>query len=146
VFRLDQATYCVRAKVVDPRTGRNKQIDRILEGVTAHEAAQKRDVLINEIKQPIEQATKVRVGEFAQSWIESTTLKLDSSTAKTYGDALDNQILPALGDYYDDVLTPRDVQRWIDNALLRGWTSEKRGSKRDKTKAVRKPYTRDSPR
>ena len=51
--------------------------------------------------------------------------------------------MPALGDYYYDGLTTRDVQRWIDDALLRGWTEEKRGSKQD-TKAVRKPYTRDT--
>jgi hypothetical protein len=92
----------------------------------------------------IEQARKVRVGEFAQSWIESKTLKLDSSTAKTYADALDKHILPALGDFYYDTLTTTDVQRWIDNTLLRGWTSEKRGSKRDKTKTVRRAYTRDT--
>jgi integrase len=41
---------------------------------------------------------------------------------------------------------PTDVQRWIDNALLRGWTSEKRGSKRGKTKAVRRSYSRDTVR
>jgi integrase len=52
--------------------------------------------------------------------------------------------LPALGDLYYDVLTQRDVQRWIDDALLRGWTSEKRDSKREKTKTVRKAYTRDT--
>ncbi len=144
VFRLDQAVYWIRAKVVDPRTGKPREIDRVLEGVTAHEAAQKRDSLINEIKNPIEQAQKVRVGEFAQSWIESKSLKLDSSTARTYADALENHILPALGDLYYDVLTQRDVQRWIDDALLRGWTSEKRGSKREKTKTVRKSYTRDT--
>jgi len=51
VFRLDQATYWIRAKVVDPRTGKNKEIDRVLDGVTAHEAAQKRDDLINDVKQ-----------------------------------------------------------------------------------------------
>jgi Phage integrase, N-terminal SAM-like domain len=127
VFRLDQATYWIRAKVVDPRTGKNREIDRILDGVTAHEAAQKRDVLINEIKQALQQSKKVRVGEFAKSWIESKTLKLDSTTARTYADALENHILPALGDYYYDALLPTDVQRWIDGALLRGWTSEKRG-------------------
>jgi integrase len=144
VFRLDQATYWIRAKVVDPRTGKHKEIDRILEGVTSHEAAQKRDLLINDIKQQTEQqAQKVRVGEFAQSWIKSKTLKLDSSTARTYAHALDNHILPALGDYYYDALTTRDVQRWIDDALLRGWTEEKRGSKQD-TNTVRKPYTRDT--
>ena len=69
VFRLDQAKYWIRAKVVDPRTGKNKEIDRILEGVTAHEAAQKRDDLINNVKQAVQQAKKARVGEFAKSWI-----------------------------------------------------------------------------
>jgi len=39
VFRLDQVNYWIRAKVVDPRTGKNKDIDRVLEGLTAHEAA-----------------------------------------------------------------------------------------------------------
>jgi integrase len=144
VFRLDQATYWIRAKVVDPRTGKHKEIDRILDGVTAHEAAQKRDALINEIKQSVQHSKKVRVGEFAKSWIESKTLKLDSTTARTYADALENHILPALGNYYYDTLTTTDVQRWIDGALLRGWTSEKRGSKQDKTRTVRRSYSRDT--
>ena len=146
VFRLDQATYWIRAKVVDPRTGKNKEIDRVLDGVTAHEAAQKRDDLINDVKQSVQQARRVRVGEFAKSWIESKALKLDSTTLRTYADALENHILPALGDYYYDALSPTDVQRWIDDALLRGWTSEKRGSKRSKTKAVRRSYSRDTVR
>jgi integrase len=126
VFRLDQATYWIRAKVVDPRTGKNKEIDRVLEGVTAHEAAQKRDDLINDVKQSVQQARRVRVGEFTKSWIESKALKLDSTTLRTYADALENHILPALGDYYYDALSPTDVQRWIDDVLLRGWTSENR--------------------
>jgi hypothetical protein len=146
VFRLDQATYWIRAKVVDPRTGKNKEIDRVLDGVTAHEAAQKRDDLINDVKQSVQQARRVRVGKFAKSWIESKALKLDSTTLRTYADALENHILPALGDYYYDALSPTDVQRWIDDALLRGWTSEKRGSKRSKTKAVRRSYSRDTVR
>jgi len=143
VFRLDQAKYWIRAKVVDPRTGKNKEIDRILEGVTAHEAAQKRDQLINETKNPPELTKKVRVGEFAQSWMKSKTLKLDSSTARTYADVLEKHVLPALGDLYYDALTPQDVQRWIDDALKRGWTSEKRGSMRI-SKTARRAYTRDT--
>jgi len=143
VFRIDQAKYWIRAKVVDPRTGKHKEIDRILEGVTAHEAAQKRDLLINEVKFPVELTQKARVGEFAQSWMKSKALKLDSSTVRTYADALENHVLPALGDFYYDALTSQDVQRWIDGALTRGWTSEKRGSKRD-SKATRRAYTRDT--
>jgi integrase len=144
VFRLDQASYWIRAKVVDPRTGKPREIDRVLDGVTAHEAAQQRDSLINEIKSPIVQAQRVRVGEFAKSWIESKALKLDSSTMRRYADALEIHILPALGDLYYDAVTQRDVQRWIDETLLRGWTSESRGSKREQTKAVRRSYTRDT--
>jgi hypothetical protein len=83
--------------VVDPRTGKNKEIDRVLDGVTAHEAAQKRDVLINDVKQSVQKARRVRVGEFARSWIESKALKLDSTTLRTYADALENHILPAPG-------------------------------------------------
>ena len=62
VFRLDQATYWIRAKVVDPRTGKNKEIDRVLDGVTAHEAAQKRDDLINDVKQSVQQARGSALG------------------------------------------------------------------------------------
>jgi len=143
VFRLDQTTYWIRAKVVDPRTGLHKEIDRVLEGVTAHEAAQTRDRLINEIKDAVERAQKQRVGEFARSWLESKALKLDPTTVRTYADALENHILPALGDYYYDVLTPADVQKWIDESMRRGWTSEKRGSKR-KNKAARRAYSSDT--
>ena len=54
--------------------------------------------------------------------------------------------MPALGNYYYyyDALSPADVQRWIDGALLRGWTSETRGSKQDKTRTVRRSYSRDT--
>ena len=144
VFRLDQATYWIRAKVVDPRTGKAKDINRVLDGVTAHEAAQKRDQIMLEATQTVQQVQKVRVGEFAQSWIASKALKLDSTTVRTYADALENHILPALGDYYYDALLPTDVQRWIDDTLRRGWTSAKRGSKRNKSKAVRRSYSRDT--
>ena len=112
--------------------------------MTAHEAAQKRRDLIDEAKQTVQHVQKMRVGEFAQSWIASKTLKLDSTTAKTYADALENHILPALGNFYYDALLPTDVQRWIDSAVLRGWTSAKRGSKRSKTKSVRRSYSRDT--
>lgn len=143
VFRLDQTTYQIRAKVIDPRTGKDKEIDRVLKGVTAHEAAQQRDVLMNEILHSVQRAQKQRVGEFARSWLESKALKIDPTTVRTYADALENHILPALGDYYYDVLTPIDVQRWIDDSVRRGWTSEKRGSKRT-SKAARRTYSSDT--
>jgi hypothetical protein len=46
-----------------------------------------------------------------------------------------------LGDYYYDALTSSDVQKWIDTMTRRGWWSEEKGSKNEKTKKVRRTYT-----
>ncbi|MCE9578960.1 MAG: site-specific integrase [Deltaproteobacteria bacterium] len=118
---------------------------QLLEGVSPQEAAQKRAEMMDAIKNPVEQARQVRVGDYARSWIESKAHKLDSNTIRTYTDALETHVLPALGDFYYDVLTSRDVQRWIDGAVLRGWTSEARGSKRrTNVKQARRAYSRNS--
>jgi len=63
----------------------------------------------------------VRVGEFAQSWMKSKKLKLDPATARTYADALDRHILPTFGNLYYDAVTPTDVQKWVDEAIVNGW-------------------------
>lgn len=123
VYRVEDNSHRVRGKVVDPRTGKTKEIDRLVIGVSAREASEMRAALIKEALGPAVDAQRMRVGEFAQSWIKTKKLKLDPATARTYADALDNHILPALGDYYYDVITPMDVQKWIDDAIVNGWKS-----------------------
>ncbi len=134
VLRVDEKTICIRARLIDPRTGRNKEVTKILTGVTPQEAAQKRAELIESVRKPTGPTAKVRVGEFAKQWIESKALRLDSGTLRTYVDALENHILPALGDYFYDALTPREVQRWLDQAFLRGWAPSSRRSRGAKEK------------
>ena len=53
-------------------------------------------------------------------------------------------MLPAVGDFYYDALTPMDVQRWIDESIRRGWTSERRVSRGRKRNAKegRRAYSR----
>lgn len=136
IIRVDDNTYRVRAKVTDPRTGRTKEIDRLIVGVSAREAAEQRAVLIKESQLPAAVATRQRVGEFAQSWMKSKLLKLDPATSRTYADALDNHILPALGDLFYDAVTPMDVQKWVDDAIQEGWKTPE--SKEDRSYS---PYT-----
>jgi integrase len=148
VYRVDNTTYIIRAKGTDPRTGKTKEGMKRLVGVNAQEAAQERAQLIETFTNPIEQAKKVRVGDFAKSWIESKTLRLDATTIRTYVAALEGHILPAFGDFYYDALTSQDVQKWIDRAVMRGWSTEKRhsrgkASKKD-SKKVRRVYSRNS--
>lgn len=87
---------------------------------------------------------RLRVGEFAQSWIASKALRIDRTTARTYALALDRHILPALGDFYYDELTCRHVQDWIDNSIRRGWTAQAKGRKGSQETSTRHPYRRSA--
>jgi len=143
MYRVDEKTYWIRAKATDPRTGNKKEVERLLEGVSIQQAAQQRSELMEATKKPIAEAQHMRVGDFARSWIESKALRLDASTVQTYTDALEDHILPALGDYYYDQLMSTDVQKWIDGEMLRGWTTSVKGRK-DKKKKDRRGYSRNS--
>lgn len=126
VYRLGNRTFKVRAKIVDPRTGKPKEGVRIFENVGVREAVRRRAELIDELRQELAAASaRCRVGEYAKSWMRSKALKLDEDTAKRYATALDLHVLPGLGDYYYDALTKRDVQTWVDDQLSGGQTDGK---------------------
>lgn len=143
VYRMDEMTYWIRAKATDPRTGNKKEVGKLLEGVTIQQAAQQRADLVDAMRKPIAEAKQMRVGDYARLWLKSKALRLDASTVRTYTDALEDHILPALGDYFYDQLTTTDVQKWIDDEMMRGWTTEVKGRK-DKKKKERRNYTRNS--
>lgn len=143
VLKIDERKYVIRLKAIDPRTGKKKEVAKLLDGVSPQEAAQARAELMDGIKNPVERTGKVRVGDFAKSWIESKSLRVDSTTARTYADALEGHVLPALGDYYYDALTTTDVQRWIDDTIKRGWTIEVTDDQGKVTKQ-RRAYARNS--
>lgn len=125
VFRIENKVFRVRGKVTDQRTGRKKEVDRILRNVTARQAAVARTELIENERAKQPKTRRTKVGEFAQSWMKSKTLKLSASAAITYADALDDHILPAFGDWFYDAVTTLDVQEWVDDWLLDGWTTRK---------------------
>lgn len=143
VLKIDDKTYVIRAKATCPRTGKTKEVAKRLDGVSLLEAAQTRAELVDGIKNPVEQSKKVRVGEFARSWIASKLLRVDATTARTYVDALEGHILPALGDYFYDALTSQDVQRWIDDAIRNGYVIEVRNDEGELVKE-RRAYSRNS--
>ena len=95
MYRVDELTYWIRAKVMDPRTGNKKEVTKLLEGVTIQQAAQQRADLVEATKKPAAEVKKMRVGDYARSWLESKTLRLDASTVQTYTDALEDHILLA---------------------------------------------------
>ena len=68
--------------------------------------------------------------------MRSKALKLDGATARTYADALEQHILPALGELFYDSVTSRDVQALVDDAILNGWTTKRGMRKRYSPRSV----------
>jgi len=131
VLRLRDKEYRIRGKAVDPRTGRKREVDRVLKGVTAREAARIRANLVADERER-SRSDRVRVTDFARSWIESKAATVSAVTADRYAEALENHILPAFGERYCEALRPLDVQRWVNAQLrdkayrvttVRGWFS-----------------------
>lgn len=133
VYKVGSKEYRVRATAIDPRTGKKRSEEKLVSGVSAQQAARVRAELIEGIRKPTPERKRVRVGEFAQSWMKSKTLKLDRGTARTYADALDNHVLPVLGDFFYDTLTTGDVQRWVDASLQSVWTTKNAKSEAEKS-------------
>lgn len=118
VYKTGKGTYRVRGRVPDPRTGKRKEVDRVLHNVTLQQAVYKRSELMaaleNETLAPVE---PTRVGVYATSWIRSKALKVDQGTAERYALTLEQHVLPTLGDFYYNALKKRDVQAWVDAKL-----------------------------
>jgi integrase len=133
VERLAPNVYRVRARVLDPRTGKYRERDRMFEG-TAKEADARRADLERELAAELEQGgaqapatgslpRRPTVGDFATFWIASKH-KLDPETRRRYLTALDLHALPhrfedgtQLGSIYFDALRPADVQAWVNAEL-----------------------------
>ncbi len=85
-------------------------------------------------------ARRLRVGEYAQLWMKSKAVKIEPHTADYYTQVLDQHILPALGNYYYDALTRRDVQEWVDRCLTGQWGPEGKKRRPYKLRTVRGWY------
>ncbi len=120
VYKTGNNAYRIRAVGADPRTGKKKAVEKKFEG-SAQEAARLRSALLQEIEVSTQPAERQRVGEFAQSWMKSKAVSLDPGTARTYAEALDQHILPALGAYWYDALKKADVQKWVDDCFAKAW-------------------------
>jgi integrase len=89
-----------------------REVDRIIEGST-EEALLLREQWRREIRTADQRSVAVpRLDDYATSWMKSKTLAVKPSTARTYAEILDCHVLPALGDFFLDKITDKDVREW----------------------------------
>jgi integrase len=102
----------IRLRAVDPRTGRLKEVDRIISG-SIEEAVVLQQHWRRDIRTADRQSQTVpRLVDYATSWIKSKTVAVKPSTAENYATVLDVRVLPHLGDFFLDKLTDTDVREW----------------------------------
>ncbi len=133
VYQVDQQTFRIRVKRLDPRKGKVKQIERLLKGVSLQEAVSKRAMLAENFGDTsVGKAPREKVGAFAKRWFDTKLPTLSTSTAERYVDGLENHVLKrttGLGEFYFDSLRRMDVQEWVNRenqagyapATIRGW-------------------------
>src|SRR5262249_61935685 len=117
--------YRIRARGMDPRTGREREVDRKV-SCGLKEALTLQATWRKEIERGLgERPDRVRLRDYARSWLTTKAPLIKPATRVKYATSLDLHILPALGDYYLDALQPQDVKAWVSGQGqegLRGWT------------------------
>src|SRR5262249_18427932 len=88
VQRIGAQTFRIRAKVLNPKTGKPTEIDRVLTGLTILEAMEQRAKAIAEIQNGVDDdanAPKPKLGAYASDcWISSKHGNVDDTTADIY--------------------------------------------------------------
>lgn len=115
IERLSSGRYRVRVTWNDPKTGKRKDQKKVIAATSMAEARCQRELLRTLLLTGGTTGEhRLRLGEYASSWMRGKIPTLKPSTREKYAVALDQHILPALGDYYVDTITPLDVLRWRD--------------------------------
>jgi integrase len=113
--------YRIRVVGLDPKTGRRKEVDRVVPCRSIAEAQAKRLEFKKEIEAGGEpEAERVRLADYARSWLAGKQGKIKFSTGTRYAQIFDLHILPRFGDYFLDAITRRDVQAWVDDMKREG--------------------------
>lgn len=112
--------YRIRAKLKNPRTGRARELDRLVEARDPREASKLRAEAIAEAQRPAQQAERPRTGTYARSWVLAREPGLKRSTAERYASTVHHHILPAFGEWFLDKLDEEAIAAWRDRMSASG--------------------------
>lgn len=114
--------HLVRAKAIDPRTGWPvERTELVPGGIKAARETRKR--LIEEIETR-GRPTRRTLTDYARSWLARKAPGISAATAERYAVSLEQHILPDLGRFYIDAITPEMCVEWRDKAAAK--TREKK--------------------
>ena len=121
ITKLPNGRMEIRARVIDPRTGKRREVRRQREMIGIKKArqlqAQWRQELLHPEKETEERLT---LSAYARRWMKSRAAEGDRpSTMEGRIQILEQHILPQLGDRFVDSITGKDVRQWRDDSAAR---------------------------
>jgi integrase len=118
ISEIAQGLFLIRVQEVHPKTGLTIDVRRRIHCETLEEAVAAQAKLRGEVLGDgnVNEPRRVRLGDYAKSWLSGRLPTLKPSTAARYADTLDRVILPVLGDFYLNSVTPEDTLRCFEGA------------------------------
>ncbi len=116
ISRLSPGLWLVRVQFRDPKTKRKRSLERKVEGTKAD--AERVESELRFQRDAGGRQARQRLAAFATSWLATRAPSLKPSVLAKYGNSLERHVLPILGDHFMDMLTPSDVQGYV-NARVR---------------------------
>lgn len=111
VTSLGSGRFRIRLQKVDHKTGRKRDVERVIKAKSPAEAAKQRELL--ELEQSkLQRRDRVRLEEYARGWMASKKARLTRATQLIYANALYTHITPSLGAFYMDAIEHDDLIAW----------------------------------
>jgi integrase len=144
IEKVGTNTYSIRARATCPRSGRRKEVERVREcTLTEARALQHEWRLELEKSLVVEKAARVRLRDFAASWLDGRIAagKLKPSSATKIAVVWDLHVAPELiADLYVDDITPDDVESWLTSQRDKRYAPGK-GKKEKRKGAANRAYS-----
>ncbi|MBA3462950.1 MAG: tyrosine-type recombinase/integrase [Deltaproteobacteria bacterium] len=130
-MKLGTNRYNIRVRATCPRTGYRKEVERVREcTLTEARALQRqwRDELIASLTKP--RAERVRMRDFARSWLDGKQGLIKLGTAKHFASIWDLHIgCEPIADLWTDEVRPDDVEQWLAHMRTKLMPVRKHGAK-----------------
>ncbi len=124
ITALGSGRYRVRVRVTDPKTGRVVERERLVDGTTLKQALVIKEELARAVRaSEARKEEHTTVGDFARTWLRGAWTSLAPSTRERYVAALDDHILPALGEMAMADVTFADIETWRDRLRSSGYAA-----------------------
>lgn len=113
VKKAGKGEYQIRGHFVHPKTGRRRELVRIVRATSARAASEARAEALRNAGAAVDRS-RVRFEDFARSWLSGKRPNLKASTQTAYASAIDLHLTPTFGDWFVDAIAFEDVIAWRD--------------------------------